>query len=861
MENRFKKFDQYGLRYFLKHLIALKRWDDLTDILCNLYFVEAKCSADMVYSLIDDYQTTLDTLPEGGENQKQRKTHESRIQKYLEELIAFSEGKIQELNVIPSIKPKNEEAIQEAAEKIKHQPFARFHKVQDFSRFVNTHIFELEQYGDTPGFCVQQAYNWVREGPVGNAVEKIIAGKYVKDRVLLLHESEYRSNFNPAPALIWVFADHSGEVRSVAVTPDGTIAVSGGRDNLVRLWNVKLGQCLQKFEGHQLDVTDVAISANGQIAASSSWDKTIRIWDIQKNQCLHTIGPLPDSPHSLSITADGNRIMAVYEDQTIGIWDAGSGECIATFNHPHRSIRSLRAAISANGEMAVSVDSEHLLKVWDVKNNRLIRSMKGSSSVIRDIALTPDGRVALLASEDTVAFLWDLIKGECIRVLEGHFKEVISVALSADGKIAVTGSWDNTIRAWDTSTGQCLRVLKGHTDYIESVAITADASMVLSASDDCTIRVWDIEKGLDESIEKRLDYYPGAAVRSADGRIEVKKRRDTDTIEVRNMTTKRLLYEICPLIKPITTLAISGDGRIIASSNDLGQIQVWDAQSGNNNFEIKAHDSGLWDVALSFDGCFAVSTGKDKQMKIWDLVEGQCLHTIQHEALHVAIAHDGSFFISGGDDGSLRVWSVRLAKCIKTMTGHFDFIRVVAVSPNSWFAVTGGRDKSIRVWELATGRCIGLCTHKSWPISIVIFDQYLKVGYFDRSVTFIKLANIEICKPFHFDEIEKEYADERELALERERKSLANDITPMKYRIQVYKEDGIMKYYGQSETLESYTFENLGPFLSLDVLLDSLDNGMQRTADSHRKAYRVNTFEIHPKGSIKPPKARMFFPK
>ena len=55
MKNPFKKFDQYGLRYFLKHLIALKRWDDLTDILCNLYFVEAKCSVDMVYSLIDDY--------------------------------------------------------------------------------------------------------------------------------------------------------------------------------------------------------------------------------------------------------------------------------------------------------------------------------------------------------------------------------------------------------------------------------------------------------------------------------------------------------------------------------------------------------------------------------------------------------------------------------------------------------------------------------------------------------------------------------------------------------------------------------------------------------------------------------------
>ncbi|MDK3162393.1 hypothetical protein QPK87_38490 [Kamptonema cortianum] len=64
----------------------------------------------------------------------------------------------------------------------------------------------------------------------------------------------------PGGPLLRTFSGHSDSVTAVAITPDGTQAVSGSTDNTLKLWDLRTGEALATFSGHSDSVTAVAIT-------------------------------------------------------------------------------------------------------------------------------------------------------------------------------------------------------------------------------------------------------------------------------------------------------------------------------------------------------------------------------------------------------------------------------------------------------------------------------------------------------------------------------------------------------------------------------------------------------------------------
>jgi WD40 repeat protein len=77
-------------------------------------------------------------------------------------------------------------------------------------------------------------------------------------------------------------------VRGVAITPDGSRAVSASDDHTLRVWDLQSGQSLRTLEGHLGWVLEVAITPDGRRAVSASHDSALRVWDLQSGEEIAT---------------------------------------------------------------------------------------------------------------------------------------------------------------------------------------------------------------------------------------------------------------------------------------------------------------------------------------------------------------------------------------------------------------------------------------------------------------------------------------------------------------------------------------------------------------------------------------------
>jgi serine/threonine protein kinase len=160
---------------------------------------------------------------------------------------------------------------------------------------------------------------------------------------------------------------------------------------------------------------------------------------------------------------------------------------------------------------------------------------------------------------------------------------------------------------------------------------------------------------------------------------------------------------------PVTSVALSGDGKhVLTGSLDMTAI-LWDAATGNKIQTFQGHSQGITSVALSSD-CRRVLTGSfDRTAILWDTSNGTNLQIFQgHEfgVTSVALSSDGKHILTGSQDKTAVLWETASARAIQVFQGHTDMILAVALSADGKHVFTGSQDKTAILWELATGKVL-----------------------------------------------------------------------------------------------------------------------------------------------------------
>ncbi|KAJ3250530.1 general transcription repressor, partial [Borealophlyctis nickersoniae] len=151
-------------------------------------------------------------------------------------------------------------------------------------------------------------------------------------------------------------------VTSVAVNPiDGRCVAAGSLDEMVRIWDMRTGHLLERFEGHRNSVYSVAFSPDGRSIVSGSLDKTLKIWDLSpqtltylsKSAGMSSAGPIviPDAqPHDTIVTTTCRHTFVGHQDFVLSVAFAGVNGSIGRVDEKGQNVAS------SGGEVLTEVE-------------------------------------------------------------------------------------------------------------------------------------------------------------------------------------------------------------------------------------------------------------------------------------------------------------------------------------------------------------------------------------------------------------------------------------------------------------------------------------------------------------------------
>lgn len=285
-------------------------------------------------------------------------------------------------------------------------------------------------------------------------------------------------------------AGSDSRIYALALGPKNNLAVTGGQDHAVRLWQLRGEQPVQKLDGHTGSVWALAIAPDGRLLASAGNDRSVRLWRLPDGQPLGVLTGHDAPVYALAFTPDGRRLASGGADGTVQLWDTARLRRVKTLTGHNSWVGCL--AVSPDGELLASGDRDAVVRLWRLPAGRAARELRGHTDWVRSLTFSPNGELLASGGADRSVRLWRAPGGERVKVLQGHRGIVMSLAFSPDGRLLASGSADQSIRLWRLPAGQPGPVLEGHQDWVGCLAVSPDGRLLVSGSADRTARLWNL---------------------------------------------------------------------------------------------------------------------------------------------------------------------------------------------------------------------------------------------------------------------------------------------------------------------------------------------------------------------------------
>ncbi|GAA5911118.1 Pac1p [Sporobolomyces salmoneus] len=321
--------------------------------------------------------------------------------------------------------------------------------------------------------------------------------------------------------------------------------------------------------------------------------------------------------------------------------------------------------------IVVSASEDSSIKVYDWETGEFERTVKGHTKAVQDVDFDSKGNLLVSCSSDLTLKIWDTSQEwKNVRTLYGHDHSISSARFLPNDDFIVSASRDRTIKVWEVSSGFCVKTFTGHTEWVRSVVPSSDGRQLISSSSDHTSRIWDGQTG-----ETKSEF------RGHENVVEV--------AVFAPVASYPAIRELAGISAPTGRAAAEAKavGLFAATGSRDKTIKIWDAVSGQCLKTLVGHDN--WVRALIFhpSGKFLISASDDKTIRTWDLVSGRCLKTVNdaHDHFVTTMAWGRARIGGGATNGTTTTNGTTSSSGGETA----QFVNVVA---------TGSVDLTVKIW-------------------------------------------------------------------------------------------------------------------------------------------------------------------
>jgi WD40 repeat protein len=289
-------------------------------------------------------------------------------------------------------------------------------------------------------------------------------------------------------------------IRALAVSPDGNLLVTAGRDAELEAWQATDGARVHAMSGHVNWVESMAVSGDGKTLVTTANRPDAITWNLESGTQIRTF---PFAAEFTALSNDGAHLMRYGIDGAdITVLHAADGTTEQTFNSGNAEV----VALSADGSLVASGHSDGGIRLLRVSDGSLVRTLHDFQTTPNSLSFSRDG-TKLEAGWLQGATVWNVADGAVVRSANVHEQSQMAVtgtALSPDGSaVALAGGGAGAGFA-GTAAVLLLRVSDGAiawsktaawTDDFASPSFSPDGRLLATSAESDGVTIWRVDDG------------------------------------------------------------------------------------------------------------------------------------------------------------------------------------------------------------------------------------------------------------------------------------------------------------------------------------------------------------------------------